>query len=296
MPPKLPPNASPVNASPTASPIVFSDLDGTLLTLHDYDSRISHKSVQALVRAGIPLVFCSSKTYLEQRYYQQVFGVSDPFIVENGSAIFVPADYFGVSGKHDLTSPQYRVRDREGFVVLELARPVDDVRQHLHAARRHLGLTFACYDDLPLAAIQRLTQLDEAAAQRARRRDYSETILEADMDAAQWHALAQYLAERGLACVQGSRFATVSDAGSDKGRAVTVLLEHFQRQFDNLMSLALGDGVNDVPMLEAADHPYLVKRPDGSWADVDTTNLTRIDGIGPVGWSAVIDALLAARA
>jgi mannosyl-3-phosphoglycerate phosphatase family protein len=271
---------------------VFSDLDGTLLNLHDYDSRISSAGVQKLVNARIPLVFCSSKTHAEQRYYQQLLGVSDPCIVENGSAIFVSRRYF----QHDLVASDYHLQQQGNFVVLELARPVHQVRQALQAAKRHLNLTFACYDDLTLADIQRLTQLDDNAAQRARERDYSETILEANMDAAQWQALRQYLAERGFACVQGSRFATVSDASSDKGKAVKVLLEHFQRQSHNLISVAIGDGVNDVPMLEATDHAYLVKRPDNTWADIDVTNLNRVDNIGPIGWSQVIEALLVARA
>ena len=54
---------------------------------------------------------------------------------------------------------------------------------------------------------------------------------------------------------------------------------------------AIGDSPNDFPLLAAVDFPFLVQRQDGSWADLELPGLTKVDGIGPAGFSAAIRML-----
>jgi hypothetical protein len=48
-------------------------------------------------------------------------------------------------------------------------------------------------------------------------------------------------------------------------------------------------------MLAAVDVPFLVQRPDGTWADLPVDAIERLDGIGPAGWCAGADLILSAR-
>jgi ribonucleotide monophosphatase NagD (HAD superfamily) len=48
------------------SPLVFTDLDGTLLDHDTYDWTPARDALDRLTRAGIPVVFTSSKTAAEQ--------------------------------------------------------------------------------------------------------------------------------------------------------------------------------------------------------------------------------------
>jgi len=77
-----------------AAVVVFTDLDGTLLDLSDYSYQAALPAVRYLQKQGIPIVFCSSKTRAEQAVYQQKLDIDDPFIVENGGAVYLPESYF----------------------------------------------------------------------------------------------------------------------------------------------------------------------------------------------------------
>jgi len=74
--------------------IVFTDLDGTLLDPITYSYEKSLTGINWLKESGIPIVFCSAKTRAEQEIYRRKLGISHPFVVENGGAIFVPQGYF----------------------------------------------------------------------------------------------------------------------------------------------------------------------------------------------------------
>ncbi|HIE05742.1 MAG TPA: mannosyl-3-phosphoglycerate phosphatase, partial [bacterium (Candidatus Stahlbacteria)] len=69
--------------------VIFSDLDRCLLGA-DYRFDTVQKTVQELLKRGNLLIINSSKTRLEIDVIQKRMGFSSPFIVENGSAIFIP--------------------------------------------------------------------------------------------------------------------------------------------------------------------------------------------------------------
>lgn len=251
--------------------IVFSDLDGTLLALETYSCEEARPAVELLRSRGIPLVLCSSKTRAEIEHHRRELALDAPFIVENGSAIFIPA-------------PQ-------GCSVIELGLPVAEVRRRLAGLRGELGLDLRGYADLSLAEIRGLTGLDEEGARRASRREYSETLLEGSFTPQALDRLQEALAARGLSGAAGSRFVTVTGRGADKGQATRLLRDLYRRQDPSLISVGLGDGLNDGPMLAAVDLPYLVQKPSGAWAEMDVPRLVRVEGVGPAGFCKVIREL-----
>jgi hypothetical protein len=48
-------------------------------------------------------------------------------------------------------------------------------------------------------------------------------------------------------------------------------------------------------MFDAVDHPMLVQGPRGEWIEVHCDRLTKVAGIGPEGWAAAADVILAAQ-
>ena len=269
-----------------AQPIIFTDLDGTLLELETYSFRASRDAVRKVHAAGVPLVFCSSKTRAEQATYRAALGVDAPFIVENGSAIFIPEGYFGFDYPFE--------RVAEGYRVVELGRPVADIRRILAETRSALPVGCYGYADLSLAEVCRLTGLDEEAARRAARREFSETLLSCNVAPTDpiFLQFCDALARRGLVCMPGSRFHTISGAGSDKGRAALLLADLYRRKFGAVLTYGLGDGPNDAPLLAVVDRPFLVQRSDGRWADLDGPPVTRVEGIGPDGWRKAVLELI----
>ncbi|HSD28464.1 MAG TPA: HAD-IIB family hydrolase, partial [Vicinamibacteria bacterium] len=70
--------------------LVATDLDGTLLDRETYDFAPARAAIEALRRAGIPLVLCSSKTRAEMVPLAAAIGSVGPLVVENGGAIVDP--------------------------------------------------------------------------------------------------------------------------------------------------------------------------------------------------------------
>lgn len=105
-----------------------------------------------------------------------------------------------------------------GYRVIELGRPVAEIRRALVEIRAELGLSYWGYADLSLPEISRLTGLEEDQARRACQREYSETLLKSDFIPTTFSQFQAALAQRGLVCIAGSRFYTVSDQKSDKGQ------------------------------------------------------------------------------
>ena len=79
----------------------------------------------------------------------------------------------------------------------------------------------------------------------------------------------------------------------DKGRAVRMLKELYEAEHGRMISIGLGDALNDLPLLQEVDRPILIPKDDGSYdPDVDVPGLYRARGVGPEGWNqAVEDAL-----
>ncbi len=46
---------------------------------------------------------------------------------------------------------------------------------------------------------------------------------------------------------------------NDKGKAVEILKELYEKQFSSIFTVGIGDSLNDLPMLSVVDHPFFLK-------------------------------------
>ena len=87
------------------NPIVFTDLDGSLLDFDRYSFEGARPSLDRLKRLDIPVVFTTSKTRREVEVLRRETGIDAPFIVENGAAVYVPpfysAGFHGAALRHE---------------------------------------------------------------------------------------------------------------------------------------------------------------------------------------------------
>ena len=268
--------------------VLFTDLDGTLLDHHTYSAAGASNALHRLARRGVPVVFCSSKTFAEQFHLQRELGIYQPIILENGSAVAVPKGYFRVLPAHrsvPLFPGTKRIDTHDLYVFAHDGAAA--IRTELAHFQNIKGFFSAAYTELSAA-----TGLAGEALERARDRQFTETILTPliDKDIA---FLKEKLALKGWALSRGGRFFTIQSAQVDKGKAVQWLKEVFrQNRSDATLFAATGDSPNDAPMLSAVDFPFLVQRHDGTWADMTVTGFKKIEGIGPAGFSAAVKMLL----
>ncbi|MDQ8203156.1 HAD-IIB family hydrolase [Pelagicoccus sp. SDUM812003] len=263
---------------------IFTDLDGTLIDFDDYSSELTRPYVSELVARGNLIVFCSSKTFGEQRVLQRDLDIEMPCIVENGSAIIAPNGFW----KPDLPG----VTESGGWQRVELGIPSSEVRRRLARVESKFGESLRGFSTLMTEDVASLTGLDLSSARRAQDREYSET-LSINLDENVWQSLDSLFEDEGLKCLPGGRFHTVIDLNADKGAAIRRFAELWKMQSDEtLISFGLGDSENDQELLENVDWPHLVKRPNGSWAGLSGKRIERVNGVGPKGWVKVAKELI----
>ena len=261
--------------------ILFTDLDGTLLSLDTYSFQQSLNAIEDLKNAGIPVIFCSSKTRAEQEYYQTALGLNEPFIVENGAGIFLPRGYF----KKEIAWNTYVT---EAYEVIPFGKSVSHVRRAISNKREEQALDFSVYADLPVATVADLTGLNEEGSLRAMQRDFSETILTGEVTS----NFIEQLDVEGFHNIPGSKFQTIVSKTVEKGRAVNALTALYKAEFGKVVTYGLGDSKNDESMLAAVDYPYLVQRPDNSWIHLENVQAKGLMGVGPEGFAKLAKQIL----
>jgi mannosyl-3-phosphoglycerate synthase len=240
----------------------------------------------------IPVIFCSSKTRAEQMLLRQELGVHDPFIVENGAAIFVPKGYFRLPHSYDRVLGDYLVIDL-GVPYLELKSKLAQVLETVKARllkNAWLGsLSVVTFGELSVEEIALETGLGLKAAEAAKQREYSETMkLHGSRQATEF--LLSELKKIGLTYSFGGRFYTIS-GGNDKGKAVRTLTELYKLNFGAVISTGVGDSENDAPMLAAVDRAALVQNQSLRWTKIKLPQLAFVKGVGPEGWARALSEL-----
>lgn len=259
--------------------LVFSDLDGTLLDHHTYSPEGSMAAVRSLAEHGIPLIFCSSKTYAEQWDLQQQMGLEQPFIIENGSAVAIPKTYFS----QHLEPTDWQT---ENHLIYSLA----------HAPFIEMPATsdfeVQGFRDVPDAVLAERTGLNGPALKRARDRWFTETLI-TPLSPEYAASIEAALKPHGWALSKGGRFYSVQSAQANKGEAMRWLGRQFEKNTGIMPKIAaIGDSPNDFPMLSAADKAFLVQRNDSSWAPVQLCHLVRVANIGPLGFSDAVRQII----
>jgi mannosyl-3-phosphoglycerate phosphatase len=262
--------------------IVFSDIDGTLIDKNTYSFEDSEEAVDILKSRGIPLVLASAKTRAEQEHLRTKLSIHDPFIVEDGGAVFIGEGYFPFKFPYH--------RNESGYCVIEFGQSYAKIRSAVESFRNETGIKIKGYGDLSIKEVSDVTGLDHEASGRAKTREYQETIV-TGLKEEEIERLRDHLAKFGLRLSFGGKFLSVL-SGNDKGLAVSLLIDFYRLRYPDIKTVAIGDSLNDIPMLKKADIPVLVQKPDLKWENIDIENLKRVEGAGPRGWSAFIKELI----
>jgi mannosyl-3-phosphoglycerate phosphatase len=272
--------------------VVYTDLDGCLLDSITYSYEPAAPALEALRARQIPLVLVSSKTRAEIEPLRHQLGHHDPFIVENGAAVFVPRGLFEF--------PLERARARTSYDVIELGLPYGILREVLKQIEKTVATPLRGFGDLSVDEIMQVTGLTRQEALLAKQREYDEPYL-LEGPPALIEEVCRQIVIRGLRWTKGGRLFHLT-GDNNKGQAAALLLRCYQRQQrlqgqgERVETVGIGDSINDAPLLAIVDYPILVQKPDGSYdPDIHIPGMTRAPGIGPVGWNHAVQELLACR-
>lgn len=263
--------------------IIITDLDGTLLDHQDYSYADAMPAIRILQEARVPLILCSSKTAAEMAALREELGIDDPFIVENGGAIYFPHDLF--------QDESYAIEDANDFERIVLGLPYRRLKQSLRQIARELGLEVRLFEQFNELELEQQVGLSGVAAERALKREFDVPFQ--ILGNSQPDLLEKELARKGLHLSRGGRFFHVT-GDNDKGKAAKVLAQLYrQLTKDDVRMVGLGDSENDRSLLEVVDYPILIPNPaSSSPVELAHPALRRAPEPGPVGWNQAVQDLL----
>lgn len=255
-------------------------MDGTLLDHESYSYEASLPAIRKLRAHEVPLVLCSSKTRSEILVLWTELGLRDPFISENGGAIFFPPQHFSF--------PVEGARAQGALAVLELGTEIATLRRALAEAGRAASVSVRSFGSMTPDEVARLTGLAPEQAVLARQREYDEPFV---VEAGDAENLITRLRDLGFTVIHGGRLFHLV-RGHDKGQAVRRLLDLYRRREPGIVSVGLGNSANDLPLLREVNYPVAVKNIDGSHDREILRALPQVDRterVGPAGWREAVE-------
>jgi len=263
--------------------LVFTDLDGTLLDHRTYSFEPARAALRLLRESGIPLIVCTSKTRAEVEAIRAALENTDPFVVENGAAVFIPDGY--------LSTEIPAARKDSGYLVIEIGTSYHRILRAFSQMKKRVPGRLRGFSDLSVEEVARLTGLSREEAARAKKREYDEPFL-LDDPVTHLEIIRKTAESSGLSITQGRFFHLTGD--NDKGRAVRLVKDIYSRAGEIApWTIGLGDSPNDLPLLENVDFPVLVQKPGERYEpSIRLDKLIFAPGEGPVGWSAAVRELV----
>ncbi len=252
---------------------MLTDLDGSLLDAEDYSSAGAREALEELKRLEIPVVICTSKTRAEVKHFQKELGMSDPFISENGAAIFIPRGYFGFDFEFE--------RQESGYKIIEFGEAHQRIVEKMEGLRQVSGLeSITTFSDLTVGGLAIDSGLPLNLARLAKMREYTEPFRFSGNE----KLLKREARKRGIWLSRGGRYWSAG-CGGEKGKASKALIKLFSKNMGYTKTIGIGDSLNDLPMLKAVDIPILIRKKDGGYEKgIKLANMRKSASAGPTGW------------
>jgi mannosyl-3-phosphoglycerate phosphatase len=251
---------------------VVSDVDGTLMD-HSYDLTPAKETIKKLQNFSIPIILCTSKTASEVKVIRKELNLRDPYIVENGAAIY------GES--------LYRVN---GEIIL--GEKYEFLEEILNLISSEIDFKLIPLNNLTDQEATQLTGLKGSSLNLMRDRHWSMPFLNPP----------DFLEEKIKICCKkykvdifkGNRMSHLLSKNSNKGKAINALKKY--SNINNIQIIGLGDSPNDLPLLLNSDIRIVVPGINGpnlklleQLKDLNFILATEPNGYG---WKAEINKLI----
>ena len=226
---------------------VVSDVDGTLMD-HSYDLTPAKETIKTLQKLFVPVILCTSKTAAEVKVIRKELNLTDPYIVENGAAIY------GES-----------LKNVNGEIIL--GKKYEALEEILNSISKEIEYKLTPLNNLTDQEATQLTGLKGNSLNLMRDRHWSMPFLNPPI----------FLEEKINNCCKkfqvdifkGNRMSHLLSTKSNKGKAIDALKKYSNNQnIQNIEIIGLGDSPNDLPLLLNSDIKIVIPGIDGPNLDL----------------------------
>lgn len=252
--------------------VVFSDIDGTIID-DKYNLKNTQPIISEILKKKVSFVLCSSKTRAEIEYYRNKLGIKDPFISENGAAIFIPKGYFSFQFSYS--------KQTDEFDVVELGISYSDIRKKIRNIEKDGAFTITGFGDMTTEEVAKGTGLPLELAKLAKKREYSEPCNIVGITEEEFNRLIK---KEGLRFEKGKKYYNLI-GNHDKGKAVSLLKTFYTPEAGAIKSYAVGNDQNDLSMLKISDCSFFVDKKQSLkkvWIQVNDNLTKRFANMEPV--------------
>lgn len=261
--------------------VIFTDLDGTLLDHHNYSAKPAARLIERLYDQGTAdIIPVTSKTQSELLWLRKSIPLQNILsVTENGSVI------------HACGSSPLVDDDRSHSIMLGIRyRAILEQVAKLPQSLRHHITGFA---DMPVEQVMAATGLRLDDARRAQDREATEPFLWSG-SASEFSALREILIEENIQVQRGGRFYHLTGQATKENAMAKIISAFVEKKPDfQIISIALGDGPNDLAMIEAADFGVIMPNPDGVTIETAKPHVRTAPVPGPEGWVMAVQEILA---
>ncbi len=219
---------------------IVTDLDGTIMD-ENYDISPAKKTLKLLSDLCIPVIPCTSKTAAEVRFFRKENDLYDPFIVENGAAVY---------GNNENNLSEWE---------LILGKSYIELRSILSDISKIVNYHLTPLNDLDHHQIFELTGLSDQGIKLALDRHWSVPFLNPPDEI--FSKVQLICKSYSVHVFKGNRMSHLLSSTSHKGEAVERLKIYLQNK--DVKIIALGDSQNDLPLLEYADISIVIPGANG---------------------------------
>jgi mannosyl-3-phosphoglycerate phosphatase len=262
-------------------PLVFTDLDGSLLDHYTYSFSAARPLLDKLESMSVPVIPVTSKTFAEVTKLRETLCNQHPFVTENGAAIFIPRGYFG--------KKPAKFSIEGDFWVLRNSKPRHHWLTLLRANAKDFADEYESFTTIVdrdgIEGLAQLTGLSSLQATLSNQRQHSEPIRWMGSSVRK-KLFVETLTKTGAKLLQGGRFLSMGGQ-TNKGEALLQLQSIFATNNidSDICSLAIGDSNNDIDMLDAASSALIIKSTHHKPPMLSRhDNLLLSDKPGPKGW------------
>ncbi len=251
---------------------VVSDVDGTLMD-HSYDLTPAKETIQLLQELSIPVILCTSKTAAEVKVIRKELNLTDPYIVENGAAIY----------GESLKKVNGEIILGEKYVKLE---------KILSSISIKINYNLQPLNNISDQEATKLTGLKGHSLDLMRDRHWSMPFLNPPENKEEEINIC--CKKFGVEIFRGNRMSHMLSINSNKGKAINALKNYSNNP--NIKIIGLGDSPNDLPLLLNSDYKVVIPGPGGPnlklIEKLNEHNFTLATDPNGYGWKSEINKLI----